>query len=325
MGYIKFLNDDTKYEVVSINKSSYSENAVRVEFEGMKVENTHGFNFYLGNRIRSMGNYENYTHIFKNDEINAIEYSTIDEKYVSPTKDVEISISWDDEDNIDGIRPNTVEISVFINDVFSHNVLLSNSNDWKVVLYRLNVNDECYITQPDIYGYTSSIDGTTISNHHTLISDIKKNKKNDIESDSIEYYQNGIEYDGETYPYDSKILEVYERALVTKSPVEYNGNILRAIDLANIYIRLEERKFYAITLADLLNEMVDQAISIEEINDIYIGMKLDAKTQKILDDKCNANYSNISSFVEKRNYTTEEESTAIEEAIIELYEMIASI
>lgn len=321
MGYIKFLNDETQYDVISISKSAYSENAVRIEFSNDKVENTNGFNYYKDGYPWPLGEYANNKFVFKNDEPNAVEYSTVDEKYTPPTKEVEVSAVWNDNEDEDKLRPTSIKANVKADGENLKTVTLNKKNAWKAVVDGIDADAEVIITTADVNGYETTINQTVISLYHKPNSQIKDGKINEIIFEAQDRYNAGVIYNGVTYSYDPNLLATYEIAVQTGKAVNYKDNKLTHGDLSVIYIKMEEQKIAEVNYSEQLVDMIRNMEDIEAIKAVTYGTELDSEHQTICDEKIADENETIEAYIAQHNYANAEEVTSVEEAIVELYEM----
>ncbi|MCF3943516.1 Cna B-type domain-containing protein [Oceanobacillus alkalisoli] len=88
----------------------------------------------------------------------------------------EINISgtktWDDADNQDGIRPTTITVNLFANDDFVKSVDVTEADDWSynfnnLPKYEAGEEITYTITEDEVEGYETEIDGFDITNTHT--------------------------------------------------------------------------------------------------------------------------------------------------------------
>ena len=85
--------------------------------------------------------------------------------------DITITNSWDDEDDKDGLRPETVKVTVYANGEAVLEAELTAENDWTATLPELPVNangeEIVYtISQEAVEGYETAIEGFEITNRH---------------------------------------------------------------------------------------------------------------------------------------------------------------
>ena len=102
---------------------------------------------------------------------------TVTNKHVPQFDDFTVTKVWDDSNNIDGMRPDSVTIHLNGSDGSSTEATLSNAKDWKYTfkhmpLYDANGNEITYtITEDAVTGYTYTVTNKdrafTITNKHT--------------------------------------------------------------------------------------------------------------------------------------------------------------
>ncbi|MBO7245137.1 MAG: Cna B-type domain-containing protein, partial [Clostridia bacterium] len=100
-------------------------------------------------------------------------------QYLVEKLDFEVTKLWDDDNDRDGIRPESVVIKLYVNDVEVRNATLTKDNEtatntWKhifadVIVYKLpgeEVNYKIEEVVDEDSGYTATVDGLTITNVH---------------------------------------------------------------------------------------------------------------------------------------------------------------
>ena len=98
---------------------------------------------------------------------------TITNTHMPETTEVSGTKVWDDNNNQDGLRPDSIVVNLLANGEVVASQTVTADNDWNYAFTDLpkydNGNEIVYTvdeaTTPD--GYTSSVDGTTITNTHT--------------------------------------------------------------------------------------------------------------------------------------------------------------
>ena len=141
---------------------------------------------------------------------------TITNKYIKdtpPKTSIVIRKVWDDANDKDKLRPNSIDVNVYRDNVLFKTITLSNDNNWYYELLNLDKvdsegNSYIYeIKEKDVpFGYLSSIDGFTITNKHIPKKETEKieitiskiwddfNNKNETRPENIdvEIYRNNI-------------------------------------------------------------------------------------------------------------------------------------
>lgn len=102
MIYIKFNDQNIKIPVNSFRR--INNNIIAMS---STIENTSGFKTY--NNDEEVGDFSSYTTIYRT-TAEEIFFSNNGSTYIEPTKTISVSIVWDDQDNIDGMRPKSVTI-----------------------------------------------------------------------------------------------------------------------------------------------------------------------------------------------------------------------
>lgn len=89
---------------------------------------------------------------------------------------------WDDNNNIDNMRPSSIDITLLRNNIYFDKITLSNSNNWQYLFENLDKtdeNDNIYtysIEENKVEGYETSINETDTSKYR-LFTIINKHRK----------------------------------------------------------------------------------------------------------------------------------------------------
>ena len=206
----------------------------------------------------------------------ASEGYTITNSYTPETKDITVNKVWEDDDNQDGIRPESIEVNLLVDGSVTDTVTLNDENSWTYTWSDMQAYDDgteieytvVEVEVPD--GYTSVItedDGTyTITNSYTTeTTNITVNKIWDDstidslyrpESIVIILYANGEEIDrvtleepeetSYTWEYTFENLAVYEdgelieytvgEEEVTEGDLDYYSSAISGYNITNTYI-----------------------------------------------------------------------------------------
>ena len=98
----------------------------------------------------------------------------------NPSMDIDVAGYWEDEDDADGTRPESVSVTLYANGKETGRMLtLSEENDWcgtfdELAVYADSVRQSYSIVEEKVYGYTGLISGSdesgfTITNAHELL------------------------------------------------------------------------------------------------------------------------------------------------------------
>lgn len=90
------------------------------------------------------------------------QFSNDGEIWVEPTTTVTVQIVWNDSDDVKGIRPSSVKVSVFDNETPIGTVTLNAKNNWTKVYENVPESHLYTVTAPDYDGYDQNIVDTTI-------------------------------------------------------------------------------------------------------------------------------------------------------------------
>ena len=142
-----------------INVSFSMQNNI-ITLTGNVPQNTSGFIAYTVNDI-VLGDYSEYTTIYRVLP-DAVQFSNDGSVWVPPKKDVLIAASWDDGDDVKGIRPAEIAIDILLNGEKDKSIKLNSSMGWQYELTNVLESDEYTINVEDITDYSYLINGTSV-------------------------------------------------------------------------------------------------------------------------------------------------------------------
>ena len=131
-----------------------------ITLTGNVPKNTSRFVAYTVNDI-VLGDYSDFTTIYRVLP-DAVQFSNDGSVWVPPKKDVLITVSWNDGDNIKGIRPSEVFINILRNGEKDKSIYLNSSMGWQYELTNVLESDEYTINVEDVTDYSYSINGTSV-------------------------------------------------------------------------------------------------------------------------------------------------------------------
>ena len=142
-----------------INVSFSMQNNI-ITLTGNVPQNTSGFIAYTVNDI-VLGDYSEYTTIYRVLP-DAVQFSNDGSVWVPPKKNVLIAASWDDGDDVKGIRPAEVAIDILLNGEKDKSIKLNSSMGWQYELTNVLESDEYTINVEDVTDYSYLINGTSV-------------------------------------------------------------------------------------------------------------------------------------------------------------------
>ena len=142
-----------------INVSFSIQNNI-ITLTGNVPQNTSGFIAYTVNDI-VLGDYSEYTTIYRVLP-DAVQFSNDGSVWVPPKKDVLIAASWDDGDDVKGIRPAEIAIDILLNGEKDKSIKLNSSMGWQYELTNVLESDEYTINVEDVTDYSYLINGTSV-------------------------------------------------------------------------------------------------------------------------------------------------------------------
>ena len=93
-----------------------------------------------------------------------VQFSDDGSVWVEPTRDVTVQAVWDDNNNIEGLRPESVAVTV------NGKVVMLEAAAWNITYEGIKESEVIEVTDAaDIAGYDKTISGTTVTYHHEYI------------------------------------------------------------------------------------------------------------------------------------------------------------
>lgn len=142
-----------------INVSFSIQNNI-ITLTGNVPQNTCGFVAYTINDI-VLGDYSDFTTIYRVLP-DAVQFSNDGSVWVPPKKNVLIAASWDDGDDVKGIRPAEIAIDILLNGEKDKSIKLNSSMGWQYELTNVLESDEYTINVEDVTDYSYLINGTSV-------------------------------------------------------------------------------------------------------------------------------------------------------------------
>jgi len=142
-----------------INVSFSMQNNI-ITLTGNVPQNTSGFVAYTINDI-VLGDYSDFTTIYRVLP-DAVQFSNDGSVWVPPKKNVLIAASWDDGNDVKGIRPAEVAIDILLNGEKDKSIKLNSSMGWQYELTNVLESDEYTINVEDVTDYSYLINGTSV-------------------------------------------------------------------------------------------------------------------------------------------------------------------
>lgn len=188
--------------------------------------------------------------------------TTITNTYTPEKIEIEGSKTWDDNNNQDGKRPESIKINLYADGEYLDSRTVTEADDWKWTFDNLDVYVngtpiEYTITEDAVEGYTTQINGFNVTNTHTPekteISGSKtwddNNNQDGIRPDSItiHLFANGSEVDSRTvtekqnWSWTFDELPKKEKGVdivytITEDPVEGYTTIVNGPDVTNTHV-----------------------------------------------------------------------------------------
>ena len=93
-----------------------------------------------------------------------VQFSDDGSVWVEPTRDVTVQAVWDDHNNIEGLRPESVAVTV------NGNAVMLEADAWSTTYENIKESEVIKVTDAaDITGYDKTVNGTTVVYHHEYL------------------------------------------------------------------------------------------------------------------------------------------------------------
>ena len=93
-----------------------------------------------------------------------VQFSDDGSVWVAPTRDVIVQAVWDDHDDIEGLRPESVTVTV------NGEVVMLEADAWSITYEDVKESEVIEVTDAaDIGGYDKTISGTTVAYYHKYL------------------------------------------------------------------------------------------------------------------------------------------------------------
>lgn len=167
---IKFLNE-TCYHSVAFTKLNEHVITLKGDTKLLNASNTSGFCTYKATSDVMLGDFTDYNTVYRiTDEF--IQYSNDGSKWEEPpepTRNIMLQVQWDDSDNADGKRPDSVTITTSDGE----SIILTAEDEWSAVFSEVPISKDITITAVEsIDGYVTTIYGTRVVYYHEYIDPI---------------------------------------------------------------------------------------------------------------------------------------------------------
>ena len=93
-----------------------------------------------------------------------VQFSDDESVWVEPTRDVTVQAVWDDHNDIEKLRPESVAVTV------NGKVVMLEADAWSITYEAIKESEVIEVTDAaDINGYDKTINGTTVAYHHEYL------------------------------------------------------------------------------------------------------------------------------------------------------------
>ena len=150
---LNYVGEHDSYEV------EFDRNEHVVTLKGDFPIKTTGFYLSQPGKINDL-NYTAFNTVYRV-IAGGVQFSDDGSVWVEPTKDVTVQAIWDDHNNIDGLRPASVAVTV------NGKVVMLEADAWSITYEAIKESEVIEVTDAaDINGYDKTINGTTVAYHH---------------------------------------------------------------------------------------------------------------------------------------------------------------
>jgi hypothetical protein len=182
---VKFTNE-TIYHNVSFTRTEEHVVTLKGSDALLQKSNTSGFCTYKSHTDTQLGDFTNYNTVYRVTDT-FIQYSDDGSTWEEPTRSVELNVQWDDANNADGLRPDSVV--VVVNN--EQEVAITAKEDWTTVLKNIPVSNPITVTATtEIEEYAFEIlEQTVIYTHECVdIMPSLEERVTDAEDAIVELY-----------------------------------------------------------------------------------------------------------------------------------------
>ena len=196
------------------------------------------------------------------DGYNLINTHEIETTSISGTK------TWEDDNNRDGLRPNSIEVNLYGNDKLIETKEVSADSNWTYEFTNLPVKDngkkiEYRVDENEVQGYTGVIDGYNITNKHNPITKTIKGSKLWVDQNN----KDGLRPESITIKLfgNDKLIETKEVSANSNWTYEFSNLLVYENgEPINYYVREEEVDKYTTTYDgfDIINTHTPKDITV---------------------------------------------------------------
>lgn len=154
---IKFNDSDSFIEAI-VSKDEHI-----ATLKGTIPTNESGFKAYSHNDVL-IGDYSDFKTIYRVLS-DGVQFSNDGSIWVEPTRDVTITIVWDDAEDAEGLRPSDVGLAV--NGVAT---IITEADNWVKVYPDIKESETVIVTSAEnVDKYDKTINGTSVTYHHDYV------------------------------------------------------------------------------------------------------------------------------------------------------------
>ena len=153
---LNYVGEYDSYEV------EFDRNEHVVTLKGDFPIKTTGFYLSQPGKINDL-NYTAFKTVYKV-IAGGVQFSDDGSVWVEPTRDITVQAVWDDHDDIDGLRPESVAVTV------NGKVVMLEADAWSITYEAIKESEVIEVTDAaDINGYDKTINSTTVTYHHEYL------------------------------------------------------------------------------------------------------------------------------------------------------------
>lgn len=170
--YIEYKSSEKKYELNGIKKEKHI-----VTLLGILPENTSGFSIFSNGK--KIGDYSGFTTVYRKLD-DGIQYSDDGSVWAEPTSDISVVVMWDDEDDSEGIRPESIYATLTYDNT-DYKLTLSAENGWKASIGEKETRAFSLVADA-VEGYEQHIEGLVIGMYHKVAEITLEDRVTDLEA-----------------------------------------------------------------------------------------------------------------------------------------------
>lgn len=157
---LRYVGEKTEYPIDFARNSEHV-----VTCMGVQPAKAKGFDL-VRDKYNDAFDYSDYSTVYREIE-GGVMYSNDGSVYERPTKEVTVSVAWDDENDAEKLRPSSVAVEVLADGKKKEDITLNAACEWKKT-YTDYADIEYCVAAADVAEYEKTISDTNISYKHEV-------------------------------------------------------------------------------------------------------------------------------------------------------------